>query len=377
MTLHDRLDAVPLEAGAEERAWRLVRAAHAERVPARRGVRPRRLALAVAALALVAAALVAPGIAVLGSLRHAIAPTTPAPTPGLPAPGRLLVEAPSGAWIVERDGAKRRLGAYRDPAWSPHGLFVAAVGGGQLVALDPRGNVRWALPHAKAIATPAWSSDGYRIAYRVGRTLHLVAGDGTGDRAIALRVAPVRPAWRPGPGHIVAWVTERGVVSVAEADTSRGLWSTRPGDPPTALAWSADGRLLLVTTSRGAELYGASGRRVRRIRGGGLRAAAFVGAGDDVAELRRGGDRSTILVGGRILFATPGRLSGLSPSPDGRWLAAGWPSAGRWLFLRLHPGRAVLSVGGVGRAFEPSGRGPADFPRLGDWCCVSARPPAG
>src|SRR5438132_716904 len=116
----------------------------------------------------------------------------------LPAPGRLLVSGSGGTWIVNRDGSRRRLGSYRDAAWSPHGLFVAATRPNELLALDTKGNVRWTLPR-RSPRFPAWTGTraDTRIAYLAGGKLHVVAGDGTGDHAIG-PAAAVPPVWLPG-----------------------------------------------------------------------------------------------------------------------------------------------------------------------------------
>src|SRR5262249_48394725 len=136
-------------------------------------------------------------------------PSQPALT-ALPAPGPLLVDSAQGAWVVQEDGSKRLLGSYRESTWSPHGLFVAAVGGGEVVALAPRGDVHWAVSRAGELSDPAWSPDGYRVAYRDGDTVREVAGDGTGDHLAWPRSAAVAPAWRPGGGHLVTLVEPDG-----------------------------------------------------------------------------------------------------------------------------------------------------------------------
>ena len=124
----------------------------------------------------------------------------------LPAPGRLLVESAKGPWIVRPDGSKRLLGPYREASWSPHGLFLAATGRDELAAVEPGGRVHWTLARP-AVRFPRWTGTrtDTRIAYLTGGRLHLVAGDGTGDREIA-RAAPVAAAWRPGT-RILAYAT--------------------------------------------------------------------------------------------------------------------------------------------------------------------------
>ncbi len=131
----------PGEDAAGERAWEIVRAAYAQREPVtwpRRHARP--LIAAAVVVAAVAAVLSPPGRSVVHSIRKAVG-VQHAQTElfSLPSSGRLLVSGRGGTWIVNADGSRRRLGAYREAAWSPHGLFVAATKRNELVALDPHG----------------------------------------------------------------------------------------------------------------------------------------------------------------------------------------------------------------------------------------------
>src|SRR5919204_12933 len=125
-------------------------------------------AIAVA-LAIAAAALSPPGMAVLGSLRDAVRgePNAKPALFSLPT-GRLLVESDRGVWVVQRDGSKRLLRGYHDASWSPHGIYIAAIHGHELRALEPNGNVHWSLARPGRLATPRWSFEGYRVAYRAG-----------------------------------------------------------------------------------------------------------------------------------------------------------------------------------------------------------------
>src|SRR5436305_7401434 len=136
----------------EDRAWEVVRRAFEERAPspARRSAGPKLLvACAVAAAAVVgAAALSPPGRAVFHRVREAVGIEHAAPALfSLPASGRLLVVSGDrgGVWLVRSNGFMRKLGPYSDAEWSPHGLFVVATEGNQLVALDPYKGVRWKL----------------------------------------------------------------------------------------------------------------------------------------------------------------------------------------------------------------------------------------
>jgi hypothetical protein len=177
----------PGEREAGERAWELVRVAYAEREPV---AWPRRHARPLIAGALVAAAVAAtlspPGRSVVRELRKSVGIEHARPALfSLPAPGKLLVTSRQGAWLVQSDGSKRLLGSYRDAAFSPFGRFVVATRANELVALDPKGEVRWTLARPRP-RFPVWTGTrtDTRIAYLSAGRLRVVAGDGTGDHAI-------------------------------------------------------------------------------------------------------------------------------------------------------------------------------------------------
>src|SRR3954447_24278236 len=75
-----------------------------------------------------------------------------------------------------------------------------------------------------------------------------------------------------------------------------------------------------------------------------------------------GSGRTEVRLGGATLLAAPGRLSDLTWSPDGAWLLAAWPAAGRWLLVRVDGRPRVTAVSGFARRFGPGAR-----PR--GWCC--------
>jgi hypothetical protein len=74
-----------------------------------------------------------------------------------------------------------------------------------------------------------------------------------------------------------------------------------------------------------------------------------------------------VSVGERTLLALPGRLTGVVASPDGRRLLLAAPDAHQWLIVRTSgPGR-LTALSGLGRQFDPGGRGNAPLPRPLEW----------
>jgi hypothetical protein len=402
MSVEDRLrDAVaPDEEGARERALLRLRAEMRD-APAARDERARgrpagrrqglsvgrpqrrswRLAgAAVAALFLLGAALSPPGEAVADWVRTAVGlkphislPTDSAPRVGRPpSGGRLLVSSAGTTWIVEEDGRRRRLGAWAGASWSPHGKFVIAWKDRRLAALDPKGRVRWSLTAPRPVSGAVWSPSGFRVAYRSGSDLRMVAGDGTDDRlfdAGTFRAA----AWRPGARHVLAYLSGAHV-DIVDVDRVHRLARIKLPHVPGQLAWSADGTRLYVNLHRSIAIYDAHGRRTGRIwMPRRQTVTTFVPAysGSLVAVARRERTSSEVALmrpGGpdRVLFRADGRFTRLGFSPSGRWLLAAWPLADQWVYLR--PGATgaarVRASADVSRRFKTRG-----FPQLQGWCC--------
>jgi hypothetical protein len=333
-------------------------------------VRPRRRArpalLLAAALVVVAGAATSPGRAVIGSLREAVGVKRAAPELfRLPTAGRLLVNSGSGPWIVQADGSKRHLGGWRDAAWSPHGLYVVASRANELAALDPQGHVRWTLSRP-AVRFPSWggSTADTRIAYLTTSRLHVVAGDGTqdGDAGGMPAAARVAPAWQPGKGLLLAYVTTRGRVRSFDAAGSSSWQSSVLFPHPRSLEWSTDGRLLLVATrDKVAVLRDGRPLAVRSER---VRAATFRPGTHDVTLIRQRNGTSEALVADRVVFRGTGSFGDLAWSPDGRWLLVTWPTADQWVFVRVTGPRRIVAVSNVTRQF-----GGGAFPTIAGWCC--------
>jgi hypothetical protein len=309
---------VPLPEGAEERAWKVVGAAFEERVPSPRERKVWRPVVVLAAVAVVAGAVASPpGQAVLDSIREAVGIERSQPALfSLPAPGRLLVESADGVWVVQADGSKRRLGGWREASWSPFGRFVVVARANELAALEPDGDIRWSLARPR-VRFPRWAGDRIdtRIAYVSGRSLRVVAGDGTGDRLLRRNAASVAPAWLPGEGFRLAYTDRAGRTVVVDADTGRVL---PPAAPPAT-----------------------------------------------AGTIQKRGASSEVVVDGRVVFRGTGEFRDVARSPDGRWLLVTWPTADQWVFVRTAGQRKIEAVSGITRQF-----GGGSFPRIAGWCCA-------
>ena len=371
-------DPAPGEHEAGERGWEVVRRAYEERLPApqRRDRRP--FVLVAVAAAVLAAALSPPGLAVWGSLRDAVRGSESAKPAlfSLPTPrSRLLVNSAEGAWVVQSDGSKRLLAGYREASWSPHGLYLAAIHGDELRALEPNGDVHWSVGRA-GLAAPQWSNKGdgdERVAYLARSTLRVIGGDGRGDRALARNVAHVVPAWRPRT-HVLAYVDGAGRVVVRDADTGVVAWRAASTQRPQTLAWSRDGRYLLARGRSSLTIFGAAGSPRLTPLGPGAApvvAAAFQPRSNALAFVQRAAGRSVVWfyprlvrdgTAARRVIAVSGVFDRVAWSPDGRWLLLSWSSADEWLFIRSAAVRKVVPVAGIADAF-----GPAAVPA--GWCC--------
>lgn len=342
-----------------------MRRAYEERVPTRRRTAPStKVLVAIAILAVLVAGIASsPGRALLDSVREAVGVEHAQPALfSLPASGRLLVVSDDGPWIVQPDGSKRRLGDWREASWSPFGRFVIASRANELAALDAQGDVRWSLARPN-VRFPSWggSRTDTRVAYLTGGRLHVVAGDGTQD-VDAGAAAPVAPAWRPGARHVVAYVDPSGRVNVRDTDAGSLVWRSAPQAAPRLLAWSRDGRRLVLVTRARVVTLGAGGKLIAARPVPGVVAVAPAPHGTAVAVARA--RDVLVLDGGRTtrVFAGGGPFGGVAWSPDGAWLVVSWPQADQWVFVRVRGPHRIRAVSNVGQQFD-------GFPRLGAWCC--------
>jgi hypothetical protein len=372
---------IPGEREAQERAWLAVSAAHAatERAPSRRRQLGVRLAFAAAAClaATLALAITPPGEAVADWLARTVGakPRPPvAPALGLPGPGQLLVDTPRGLYTLDRAGRRHRLGDWHEGSFSPRGRFVAAVRGGTLAALDPRGHVRWSLTRPFALSQPAWAPDGLHVAYRSGEGLRVVGGDGRGDRFLAGPMSAAAPVWLDA--RTVAWAEAGGNGRVRTVDviTGRAGWTSPPGRPARWLVAGRGG--LAVVSSRAV--------RVLRLRDGTRAWIRRADAGRSYTGAAASGSRLALvstaagisrveqmplrgLTSATASPALPGAVASPVFSPDGRWLLVGWRVADEWLFLSTPVAARVTSVPAVGKRLAPIAPGRWAFPRVLGW----------
>ncbi|WCB97068.1 hypothetical protein DSM104299_05840 [Baekduia alba] len=380
----DRLR-VPGEEDARRRALAVARAALAERPATASRVHGPSRALAVALAAVLVATILALGLTApgrataewVGTRLSELTGRDPQPAPHrsasryapLPGGGRLLAVADQGLFGFGLGAAPRELLGPVDAAgWSPHGRFAIAARGRTLVAVDVHGRRRWTHTEDRAIRWPTWSPSGFRVAYRAGRDLDVIAGDGTGAHVLAAS-GPVRPAWQPATSaERLATVDAAARVTLRDVDSGRVLWRVRVAHGPRGLAWSAGGRRLFVLgRDRVITLDGATGRRrARTPRATGsvnVAIASRPGGRGGYAVIRRRAtppaQTEVALQDGTVVLADPGAIRAIAWSPHGDWLAADRPGVDGWDLIGLR-GRTVdrARTLAAGRAA-----------RLSGWCC--------
>jgi hypothetical protein len=368
----------PDEAGAQERAWTVVRAAYADRASAPRRYRPWIATFPIALVLAGTLALTPAGAVVghwiertLGIRSHVVRLVS------LPAPGQLLVSGPSGTWTLTSNGLRRRVGSWHQASWSPHGLYLAVATNTSLGAVTPDGVARWMLARPD-VRDPEWyTPTGYRIAYLSLGDLRIVAGDGSGDHLLAADVAPLAPAWRPGHPYQIAYITRTGMVTVRDADSGIKLWSVNAPAGAFGLSWSAAGGSLLVLAPHETRVYTPSGRALRSVISPATSPiidGALSPSGDLLALVRGGDSGALTLINIRQPHQPTQRLLGgtglqqLQWSPDGRQLLVSWPAADQWIFIRIKGGPHITAISRIAQQFSQATN--THLPRLEGWCCT-------
>jgi Tol biopolymer transport system component len=220
------------------------------------------------------------------------------------------------------------------------------------------------------IRFPEWfAPSGYRVAYLSAGSLRVIAGDGTDDRQLAAHVALVAPAWRSGHPYQLAYALANGSVVLRDADSTLIAWSRHVPGRVRLLAWSANGRRLLVLSTKGAFVFDGAGRRLGHIATGAPLDGALSPDGNQLALLSHEDvvviDLKAKSPAARRLFTGDG-LRQLTWSPDGRWLLVTWPAANQWVFVHARGRPRIIAVSNIARQFGSRRR----FPSLEGWCCT-------
>jgi hypothetical protein len=390
--LRERLRATPIDSHpeAEQRAWQVVRSAYDPAAAMRRRhwrITVPAVAALVAVAAIVLASASAPREALARWIRQAIGISPQLrPRPmlaALPSGGQLLVNSPDGPWIVHADGSRRYLGRYTAAAWSPHSLYVVAWSAAKLAALDPRGHPHWTLTSDAAVTVARWSPDGYRIAYLAGRSLNIVAGDGSDNHQLDGTAVPITPAWEPHTGlaHRIAFLDRLGDIELRDADTGTLIWRAKSPAPPRQLLWSPDGTRLLSAAPHRLSVYNARGGLIATttMPSTDTAGAAAFATRDRLAIILHRVDQPTDSVAlldangqglqqaPQTLFTAPERMTGIDWSPNHQWLLASSRSADQWIFIRIAAPTRLAAVGRIASQFRRNGDRAGGFPDLGGW----------
>src|SRR5919201_4803339 len=155
----------------------------------------------VCAIGAGAAALAATGnLRVTIGAKHARVPAVPTRLSVPPGSHGLAVVAGGKLWLATRRGLRIEAMPVSAAELSPRTLYAVVGLGSSLVALAPGQRRAWVRRTGGRVVAAAWSPDGLKIAYVVARAgrheLRLIEGDGSPDRVLARRVAPVKPSWR-------------------------------------------------------------------------------------------------------------------------------------------------------------------------------------
>jgi hypothetical protein len=377
----------PGEPDAQARAWEVVRSTYRARATGARREHRWKLVVVPALTAAVLAVVLTPaGATVSRVISHAIAPPPAEPILALPSHGKLLLSGLGGTWIVAPDGTRSRVGSWRQASWSPHARYIVVASRNRLAAVTQGGEIEWELSRP-AVSDPSWfAPSGFRVAYRSGSSLRVVAGDGTGDRLLARGVSAVAPAWRPNHPFQLAYI-HNGHVVLRGADSGRLFWSRSAGSA-IKLQWSADGNRLLLLTRDGARVLSASGQTETTIKLGGanrLISGSIAPDGKKVALVRSQGVQIAHLAAGTT--APGAALSSVLPgggirdvtwSPNSRWLLISWPTANEWVFLATGQRPHLEATSRIAQRFghRTTGRlahrsASTELPELDGWCCTA------
>ena len=189
-------------------------------------------------------------------------------------------------------------------------------------------------------------------------------GNPATDHLVRGHAAPVTPGWRPHSDRVLSYATTGGTIETVDVVTGRVFWTADIRQAQRGLAWSRDGRRLVVLSSRSLTVLARTGRVLRTL--------TLPGVARDLA-LHPSGRRAAVVLGASVeevpldgarprqLFQ--GNVDGLAWSADGRWLLLGWRDTGQWLLFG--PDGRKRALHGVSRELGRAG----GFPRVAGWCC--------
>lgn len=206
------------------------------------------------------------------------------PRPGVKSPRwtgsvtdtRIAYVDQSGIRVVTGDGTRDRLlvrGARGPLAWRPGASFVLAFAdrSGNVAVVDAdSGRVVWRATSSSAVSDLEWTSNGRQLAARLRRSKdHVLIYRHDGQPFTGIRIpagAVTAAAARPG-SHGRAVAIRKGATSRLFLTDARNVLLSGPGQFE-GLAWSPDGRWLLVTWPAADQwifIRTAEGRRIRAV----------------------------------------------------------------------------------------------------------------
>jgi hypothetical protein len=325
------------------------RRAALDALPPERGRRGRRRSMT--AVVGIAAAMLVAGVALAATDRLAVrlGPSRPAPPAAAQASHALgQIELPTGAsglalvadgrlWLRTRSGLGTQGLAVSAAELSPNALYAAVGIGRSLVAMTPDGRRAWSYPAGGVVTSVTWAPNPIVVAYVVSRggasELHVIEGNGDGDRLVDADVSRVRPSWRADT-LALAYVAGDGRARVADYPSLATRPVSAPGRRVATVAFAPAGeRLALAATGAALEVSVGGGRWT-----------TLGGRGATLGGLAWGAGRELLVAGTEPGPAGPARLWRLPTGAALSASASASPSAARLLALAADDAGRILAV---------------------------------